>query len=347
MKEGLKGPDKQQEEPESKIVKYLREHGFPKLREIDLEVLAAEHTTDENATKVSEEAKDADVFAMEHHGWDKKLKTHFQNVADDKEAASRDVFPAGDDEGINFWYGLSKRFQGTGKRIALPEPRKDLNSSQKIQDLVHLWLGFLPFIVKEKFPTREEARNVLKFAIEQGAKANKLRESYIARYFAHELQRVLKNDPRFTNAETISVKMFMGSAHTSLIPTLRKVHPGTERKYLDGSKMHTYDSEALRRMMFGLPIEDRLLDDALVENILTYLGIRPGSDFPQNEGGKALMMRSLIPELSEEERESLYKAAMRDRKEGQNFFDSMISRKDMNIPQDWERFFRRTPNQES
>lgn len=321
---------------ESRLTAYLQQNGYPNIKKADLELLAGGHTSESDAERVASAAKGADVLVLEWRDASPDELRQIQSIA------SRNARPGAAVLSV-FTTAVARKVKSNRPvmRVTTAEAPERSAEGGRIRKLLTPEEVQLDHILLEK-PTRRDAAAQMETAIHSEAKGHHLREAYIARNLGPAIIRAFSRAPRFKTQGSVSIKVFMGTAHTLLLPRLKQLHPRARRRLLEGSTMFGYTEEAVRSLLFRVPPRPGIWDDILMEKLIFHAGAGSYNLLPLRPDTTRkilVMMRLYIPLLTEDERQGFYEETLRNREAGMAYFMSVMrANPSVELPDDWARF---------
>lgn len=305
------GPSPEQHEvSQSQFVNYLREHGFPRLKNLQLTVFLGGHATKKDAEDLLEHVNKADILIHEMQGWTESIEKIYNDVSQGNIESDKTGLKAGFGYG-DFLKTLMAGIYNSKKGIGfsdVPATNKEVAVSR--EDLKK-WEQ-LPEEIRNGKWSRMAARQILVARITRISEKAAAREDYMLRELCPSIVRASLVDALRENKTLLRVVLFMGTNHKRVADLIKEIHQETNVLIQEGQDERVLTStDELREMAkVGAPIPDRLADSSLTEILLFDELGRKLFDTVEKRSQRNVFIKQFVERLNENERELLHQTFM-------------------------------------
>jgi len=303
------------------------------LPKIQFDILYARHGTKEDREELPDRLKDADVYIPEFFEWTGSVLKMYR----DHSAGKGRLFKGPPGLELNFALGLNP---------AVKEELRILYNSHKPIGMIDMKPSYSPFLsewdsIKQSraeryakprgsFPQRLD---LIRQSLESEARFQNKREKYMISQLRPTMQELIKTYPSLKDKSEIKVLLSLGSAHTFVYHNLKRDSQETTRTFSRMPEVYGFETEALRRFIFGREVDDDLVSKVFLEGVFLKthdLGRNIGNVGDSSKIEK--YVRKLIPQFSFEETKEIFERLKQGEKAKQ-IFDIKFAEKGIRLPQ--------------
>lgn len=305
------------------------------LPKIQIDILYGRHGTKEDRDGLAERLKNADVYIPEFFDWTGSVLKMYRDHSDGKGR----LFKGPPGLELNFALGLDP---------AIKEELRILYGSHKAIGMIDMkepfWAG--AFLSewdsikqdrierhkkgKDSFPQRLD---FIKHSLEAEARFQNKREEYMISQLRPTIQELIKTYPSLKDKSEIKVLLSLGSAHTFVYHNLKRDNQETTRTFSRTPEVYDFETEALRRLIFGIEVDDELVGKVFLEGVFFKTH---GVGFDTGDVGDsskiAKYVRKLISQFSFEEAREIFERLKKGEK-AKGIFETKFTEKGIQLPQ--------------
>jgi hypothetical protein len=338
-------------EPEAKYVllRQLREHGFPNLQSLDINVVLNTHSSYNDGLRSAQKAGEPDILAVEFGGQRPEVLDVYQRVVDGTLDVPEDALVTGGD---GFMTGLLEGLRGNDVSVISSDmPARSrlfrrfmraYATKGSISTDIYKRMGYADSLykrvwgrIRKREAITERSQVIPAFCkhIVNAGEVIKEREEYIANNLGKKIIALLKRRPDLAEANHLDVAVVLGSLHTNVAKELHKTHPDTRISHTSPETVFGYENELMRRIIFGVPVpsdlEKGVFAEYMLHNmVLEYLGDK--MDHLDNRSDMLTLfsktMRSIVEAMTPGQHEQLLSAFIQDNGVPNNVVSSMAAR---------------------
>lgn len=318
------GDEESLEAADSSFETYLREHGFPKLKNLDLTMCFGGHSTQQDAEALAAHFKSVDLFIPEvvgHHPEDEEMLNRIaNNMASELEIGRmQEVI---NDNG--YWRTLVAAIKGSFLKVAIADlPETEAEAFKRsTKNIVH----FLANEIVDRQWSRVAARQIYARRIEKARDQNDVRERRLVSEICPTIVRAFQGGKLPSEKESLKVLMFVGHRHLPIFRTILEQHPSTKKIEVSTHSVQYKDELDVLYRSGAVP-SDQLCDNVLMETLVGALLSQVNELTEDSFEGLQEMIRQMVDEMNEEERKTFYNFFLSENLPGaHNFLSSIVDR---------------------
>lgn len=289
---------------ETSLNQALEEERKPGEPKISVNIFYAPHESARDMEGLKKEFATCDIYMPEAHGWTETTLDILKRLSSGEMSPS-EVAPDEDPVKQKKQRMIDEMIFNSHKPIALidvpdnhqiildEEDRRSQNNGKKI------------FHYGNFDQTLESLRDVLK-----SESLDRERETYMLSQLKPQVEAILKEHPELKDKQEIQVLLSLGADHTSIYHSLKEENIQVTRVFSENPFVYPFGLEVERRNVFGRPIENELVGQALTE-ILLWRAFRPHlEDLAEQDTQKVTVFtRKLISVFSSDEIKNMFEGA--------------------------------------